>query len=60
MEAGILYTLGAIHGFESLAIMTISDLIDDDGTTERITDAELQAGVDKMMEVACAVAVADL
>jgi purine-nucleoside phosphorylase len=60
MEASILYTLGAIHGFEALAIMTISDMIGDEGDTVRISDAELQAGVDKMMEVACDVAIADL
>lgn len=60
MEAAILYTLGAIMGFESLAVMTISDLIGDEGDTERISDADLKLGVDKMMEVACATAIADL
>ena len=60
MEAAILYTLGAIQGFEALAIMTISDLIDDDGGAERIGDDELKAGVDAMMEVACGVAVAEI
>jgi DeoD family purine-nucleoside phosphorylase len=60
MEAAILYTLGAIMGFEAMALMTISDLIGDEGDTERISDAELKAGVDKMMEVACDVAIADL
>ena len=39
--------------------MTISDLIGDEGS-ERISDAELKIGVDKMMEVACDVAIADL
>jgi 5'-methylthioadenosine phosphorylase/purine-nucleoside phosphorylase len=60
MEASILYTLGAIMGFEALTIVTISDIIAGDGESERISDAELRAGVDKMMEVACDVAVADL
>lgn len=60
MEAAILYTLAAIYTFEALAVMTISDLMDDDGSAERISDVELKAGVDKMMEVACKVAVADL
>lgn len=60
MEAGILYTLGAIHGFESLAIMTVSDLIAEDGESERISDAELKAGVDAMMQIACDTAIADL
>jgi DeoD family purine-nucleoside phosphorylase len=60
MEAAILYTLGAIMGFEALAVMTISDLIGDEGDTERISDADLKVGVDKMMEVACATAIAEL
>jgi 5'-methylthioadenosine phosphorylase/purine-nucleoside phosphorylase len=60
MEAAILYTLGAIMGFEALTVVTISDLIGGDGESERISDAELRAGVDKMMEVACDVAIADL
>ena len=58
MEAGILYTLGAIHGFESLAIMTISDLIAGTADAIRISDEELKHGVDQMMEVACDVAIA--
>jgi 5'-methylthioadenosine phosphorylase/purine-nucleoside phosphorylase len=58
MEASILYTLGAIHQIETLAIMTVSDLIDDDGTTERITDEEFKQGVNAMTRVACQVAVA--
>ena len=60
MEAGILYTLAAIQGFESLAIMTISDLIAGTGESERISDEELTRGVDQMMEIGCEVAVADL
>ena len=60
MEASILYTLGAIYGFEALAIMTVSDLIADEGESERISDEELRNGVDKMMQVACEVAVADV
>ena len=60
MEAAILYTLGAINGFESLAIMTISDLIAEDGDSERISDAELKRGVDQMMEIGCEVAIADI
>lgn len=59
MEAAILYTLAVILGFEALTLATISDLIGDEGA-ERISDAELKAGVDKMMEVACDVAIADL
>ena len=57
MEASILYTLAAIHGFEALAIMTVSDLIASETETERISDDELQRGVDQMMRISCAVAV---
>lgn len=61
MEAAVLYTLGALHGIETLCMATISDLITgEQDTAERISDAELQQGVDKMMEVACEVATADL
>lgn len=61
MEAAVLYTLGALHGIETLCMATISDLITgEQDTAERISDAELQQGVDRMMEVACQVATADL
>jgi 5'-methylthioadenosine phosphorylase/purine-nucleoside phosphorylase len=59
MEAAVLYTLAAVHGFESLAVMTVSDLIASETETERISDEELQMGVDRMMEIACEVAVSD-
>ena len=57
MEVSVLYTLAAIHQIESVALMTVSDLLADDSTSERITDEELRAGVDQMMRVACRVAV---
>ena len=58
MEAAVLYTLGAIKKIETLCMVTISDIIDaDGGTAERISDEELKTGVDRMMEVACDVAV---
>ena len=60
MEAGILYTLGAILGFEAVCLCTISDMIGEAGETERISDEELRLGVDRMMAVACEVATADL
>ena len=60
MEAGILYTLGAIHRFEAVCLCTISDMIGEEGDTERISDEELRHGVDRMMSVACEVATADL
>lgn len=59
MEVSVLYTLAAIHGIEAIGLMTISDIVSfDDGTSERISDEELQLGVDRMMQVACQVAVA--
>ena len=58
MEASILYTLGAIHHIETLAIMTVSDIIENDGTVERITDDDLKMGVNAMTRVACRVAIA--
>ena len=57
MEVAVLYTLAAIHGIESVALVTVSDLITDDGNSERISDEELRAGVDRMMRVACHVAI---
>lgn len=60
MEAAVLYTLAAIHGFEALAVMTVSDLIASETDTERISDEELQRGVDQMMRIACDVAIADI
>jgi 5'-methylthioadenosine phosphorylase/purine-nucleoside phosphorylase len=57
MEAAMLYTLGALHRIETLCLCTISDLITDETNSERISDADLKLGVDRMMEVACDVAV---
>ena len=58
MEAAALYTLGAINKIETMAMMTVSDLIDaDENTAERISDEELRRGVDRMMSVACDIAV---
>jgi 5'-methylthioadenosine phosphorylase/purine-nucleoside phosphorylase len=57
MEAAMMYTIAAVKGVEALAIMTVSDLLADDGTSERISDDDLRAGVDQMMEISCRVAV---
>ena len=57
MEAGMLYTVGAVHRVEALAMMTVSDILgatEDD--RERISDAHLRQGVDDMMRIACHVA----
>jgi len=52
----MLYTVAAVKGVEALAMMTVSDLLADDGTSVRISDAELKAGVDAMMQLGCSVA----
>jgi 5'-methylthioadenosine phosphorylase/purine-nucleoside phosphorylase len=57
MEAAMMYTIAAIHRIEALAMMTVSDLLEESGDTTRISDEELQAGVDAMMRLACRVAV---
>lgn len=57
MEVAVLYTLGALHGIQTVGLMTVSDIISDDGASERISDEELKAGVDRMMVVACEAAV---
>jgi 5'-methylthioadenosine phosphorylase/purine-nucleoside phosphorylase len=59
MEAAMLFTIGAVKGVETLALMTVSDLIGDDGSSERISDEELKRGVDDMMRIACELVVAD-
>jgi DeoD family purine-nucleoside phosphorylase len=57
MEAAVLYTLGALHRIDTLCLATISDLIASETQAERISDAELKQGVDRMTEAACEVAV---
>ena len=57
MEAAMMYTIAAVHGIHSLAIMTVSDLLFESGDSQRISDEELKQGVDKMMKIACQVAV---
>lgn len=60
MEAAMMYTIAAVNGLEALALMTVSDLLDSDGGTERISDADLARGVDDMMRLGCRVAVASV
>ena len=57
MEAAMMYTIAAIHRVEALAMMTVSDLLEESGDTTRISDEELTRGVDAMMRLACRVAV---
>ncbi len=56
MEVAVLYTVAAIRRVQTVGMMTVSDMIDADGATERISDDELKLGVDRMMRVACRVA----
>jgi DeoD family purine-nucleoside phosphorylase len=56
METAMMYTIAAVKGMEALAVMTVSDMLGDDGSSARISDEELNAGVDRMLRVACAVA----
>jgi 5'-methylthioadenosine phosphorylase/purine-nucleoside phosphorylase len=58
MEAAMMYTVAAVHRREALAMMTVSDVLGDDGSSVRISDEELRRGVDAMMRLACRVAVA--
>jgi len=37
--------------------MTVSDILGDDGSAVRISDEDLKAGVDRMMQIGCRVAV---
>ncbi len=57
MEAAMMYTIAAVKGIEALAMMTVSDILGDDGSSVRISDAELQAGVDQMMQIGCRIAI---
>jgi len=57
MEAAMMYAIAAVKGMESLAMMAVSDLLEETGDTTRIGDEELKRGVDEMMRLACRVAV---
>jgi purine-nucleoside phosphorylase len=57
MEAAMMYTIAAVKGIEALAVMTVSDELASDGSTQRISDDELKRGIDDMMRLACRVAI---
>ncbi len=57
MEAAMMYTIAAVKRVEAVALMAVTDLLATDGSTVRIGDEELRAGVDTMMRIACQVAV---
>jgi 5'-methylthioadenosine phosphorylase/purine-nucleoside phosphorylase len=59
MEAAVLYTIAALRQVAALTVLTVSDLVTEHAST-RIGDDELKQGVDRMMELAARVAVADL
>jgi 5'-methylthioadenosine phosphorylase/purine-nucleoside phosphorylase len=59
MEAAVLYTIAALRQVAALTVLTVSDLVTEHATT-RISDSDLKLGVDRMMELAARVAVADL
>jgi DeoD family purine-nucleoside phosphorylase len=56
MEAAMMYVVAAVHRIEALAMMTVSDMLEETGDSERISDDDLRAGVDQMMRIACHVA----
>jgi DeoD family purine-nucleoside phosphorylase len=56
MEAAMMYTIAAVKGLEALAIMTVSDVLAEGEKPARISDEELRAGVDQMMQIGCRVA----
>jgi purine-nucleoside phosphorylase len=57
MEAAMIYTIAAVKRIEALAMMTVSDLLGESGDSVRISDEDLRRGVDRMMRLACRVAV---
>jgi len=56
MEAAVLYTVAALRGLAAVTLLTVSDVLYGDGPV-RIGDDELQAGVDRMAQIACRIAV---
>ena len=51
MEAAILFTIAALRRIQAACLLTVSDIIVE-GEFVRITDAELQAAVERMTELA--------
>ena len=51
MEAAILFTIAALRRIQAACLLTVSDIIVE-GEFVRITDAELQASVERMTELA--------
>jgi purine-nucleoside phosphorylase len=57
MESSVLFTLGALRGVQTAALLTVSDVVVE-GEFKRISDDELRAAVDRMTRVALATATA--
>jgi len=58
MEAAVLFTIGALRGVQAGCLLTVSDIVVGEDFT-RISDAELQAAVDRMTRVALATVTAE-
>jgi DeoD family purine-nucleoside phosphorylase len=58
MEASALFTVGALRGVDAGCLLTVSDIVVE-GEFTRISDDELRAAVDRMTQVALAVATAE-
>jgi DeoD family purine-nucleoside phosphorylase len=56
MESAVLFTIAALRSVQAVTLLTVSDLLVGEAPV-RIGDEELRVGVDKMMELACRVAV---
>jgi 5'-methylthioadenosine phosphorylase/purine-nucleoside phosphorylase len=56
METSVLYTIAALRSIEALTVLTVSDLLTGQDAV-RISDEELKVGVDRMMQLACRVAI---
>jgi 5'-methylthioadenosine phosphorylase/purine-nucleoside phosphorylase len=56
MESAVLFTIAALRSIEAATVLTVSDLLTGDEPV-RISDEDLRAGVDRMMELACRLAV---
>lgn len=59
MEAAVLFTIAALRKVSAGTLLTVSDTLYG-GEIVRISDEELKVGVDRMMELAARVAIADL
>jgi DeoD family purine-nucleoside phosphorylase len=58
MEAASLFTVGALRGVAAGCLLTVSDIVVE-GEFKRIPDEDLRSAVDRMTQIALAVAVSD-